>query len=431
MERYTESLMSDPITYAIDFGTSNSLLSAVQSGKELPAFDLDRNNKDSQILRSLIYFPLQGDPVFGHRAIEEYTDQAGEGRFLRSFKKHLPSESFTGTRINNRFFKLEDLVAMFLREVKARADQFYQQDVQQVVLGRPAKFSMNQKLDQLAQDRLQEAAIMAGFKHIEFFPEPLAAAFDYRSVIKEEKKVLIVDLGGGTSDFTLIRLRPDRFEDKDVLSIGGLSVAGDALDGDLMGEKLAPHFGSQVEYRLPLASNVLTMPNSLKYQLKSPADIVLLSQKELMEFLKEVRKCTVNDGDGAKLDQLFSLVTHNLGFAIYEEIDRVKRQVCSQSTSEIRFVEEDIHIEDEVSLVEFESYTQSHVDQIFETLDEVVQAGGVGFSDIDQICCTGGTSKIPMVKKELEKRFNRDKLSDLNSFQSVIQGLAKRASEIF
>jgi len=423
--------MSDPIIYAIDFGTSNSLLSAVQSGRELPAFDLDQKNNDPRILRSLIYFPLQGDPHFGHRAVEEYTDQAGEGRFLRSFKKHLPSESFVGTRINNRFFKLEDLVAMFLREVKTRADQFYGQDVHRVVLGRPAKFSMDEKLDQLAQGRLYEAAKMAGFKHIEFFPEPLAAAFDYRSQIKDEKKVLIVDLGGGTSDFTLIRLRPDRFEDKDVLSIGGLSVAGDALDGDLMGGKLAPHFGSQVEYRLPLASNVLTMPTSLKYQLKSPADIVLLSQKELMEFLKEVRKCTVKEGDSEKLDQLFSLVTHNLGFAIYEEIDRVKRQVCSDGTSSIRFVDEDIHIEDELSLAEFESYTKSHVNKIFETLDEVVRSGGIHLTEIDQVCCTGGTSKIPMVKKELEKRFDKKKLSDLNSFQSVIQGLAKRATEIF
>ncbi|MAV90153.1 MAG: molecular chaperone [Bdellovibrionaceae bacterium] len=423
--------MAQSISYAIDFGTSNSLLLAVKDGQVLPAFDLDPLHKDSQIFRSLIYFPKQGAPSFGQKAIEDYTEQAGEGRFLRSFKKHLPSENFSGTRINNQFFKLEDLVALFLKELKSRADRHYGEDVKKVVMGRPAKFSMDPQLDQLAQDRLKTAAETAGFEQIEFFQEPLAAAFDYRNQMEGQKNVLIVDLGGGTSDFTLIRLRPENFDDKDVLSIGGLSVAGDAMDGDLMGEKIAPHLGSKVEYRFPMGSNVLKMPSSLKYQLKSPADIVLLSQKELMSFLKDVRKCTVNDEDTVKLDQLFALIRDNLGFAIYEEIDRAKRQVSESGEAKIAFKEDGISIQDQVHESEFKEFTKENVEAIFRSLDEVVRAGGLKHEEIDKICLTGGTSKLPAIKEGLRSRFGAEKLSDLNSFQSVIQGLAKRASEIF
>lgn len=422
--------MSDNIIYAVDFGTSNSLLAASVNGKPHQPIELDPTDKDPQILRSLIYFPLTGDPSFGKKAIDQYTEQGGEGRFIRSVKKHLPSELFRGTQIHNRFYRLEDLIAALLREMKNRADAHFNQDVKSIVLGRPAKFSMEPKKDQLAQERLKTAAQKAGFQNISFFPEPLAAAFDYRAEVQEEKIVLIVDLGGGTSDFTVIRLGPERFDEKDVLSIGGLSVAGDALDGAVMSEKLSPHFGARAEYRLPMGNNVLRMPPSLRFQLMSPADIVLLSQKDLMQFLKEVRKCTVSERDASRLDQLFTLVAENLGFSIYEEIDRVKRAVCMNGLERISFHQEGVSIDDEITLSEFESYTEKNIHQIFETMDSVISEAGVSYGEIDMICCTGGTSKIPAVKTELSKRFGQDRLSDLNSFQSVIKGLARRASEL-
>lgn len=422
--------MSKTITYGIDFGTSNSLLAASVDGRPLDPISLDSINKDPQILRSLLYFPIEGPPSFGMSAIQQYTEQAGEGRFLRSFKKHLPSKTFKGTEIHNRFFRLEDLIATFLREMKRRADLHFEQDVKSVVLGRPAKFSLDQSQDDLAQSRLYEAAKQAGFEDIHFFPEPLAAAFDYRSQIKEEKVVLIVDLGGGTSDFTVIRLAPSSFAPEDVLSIGGVSLAGDAMDGEIMANKLAPHFGSKAEYRMPLGSHTLKMPPSLQFQLMSPADIVLLSQLDLMKFLKEVRKCTVNDKDSRRLDQLFSLVRDNLGFLIYEEIDLAKRRVCGEGITKISFHEDEVHIDEEMNLSEFNEFTHFKIEKIFESLDEVLKEAGVATDDVDMICCTGGTSRLPLIQEGLRVRFGQQKLSDLNQFESVIKGLSHRAADI-
>lgn len=418
------------ITYAIDFGTSNSLLAASVDGEAQPPLRLDPSCKDAEILRSLMYFPRGRGPSFGQKAIEDYTEEMGDGRFIRSIKKHLPSEVFRGTQIHNQFYKLEDLIAIFLREMKTRADQHFQRDVDRVVLGRPAKFSMDSDKDRLAQNRLEEAARKAGFRHIDFFPEPLAAAMDYKKQIKSEKIVLIVDLGGGTSDFTVIRLSGEPFSPEDVLSIGGVSVAGDVLDGDLVSRKVAPQLGSEVEYKFPMGNNILKMPPVLKYQLMSPADIVLLSQKDLLKFLKEVRKCTILEEDSRSLDRLFALIEDNLGFALYEEMDRVKRALCSNGYARLHFLEDRVKIEEDVSLEEFETYTQDSIDQIFKTLDEVLLQSQVAAEKVDHICCTGGTSRIPAVRKELLRRFGAEKLNDLNSFQSVIAGLSQRAIEI-
>src|SRR5690606_9576768 len=128
-----------------------------------------------------------------------------------------------------------------------------------VVLGRPARFSTDEGRDQLAQSRLEAAARLAGFKNIEFFAEPLAAAYDYRQGITRDKLVLVVDLGGGTSDFTVIKVSHGSQSQSEVLSLGGVSIAGDAVDGEIMTHKVAKHFGCDVKYRMPLSSNILTM----------------------------------------------------------------------------------------------------------------------------------------------------------------------------
>ena len=136
--------------------------------------------------------------------------------------------------------RLEDLIGYFLLEMKKRAERTLGVEVTDVLLGRPAKFSNDPVKDGLAQFRLQKAAQLAGFKTVSFLPEPLAAALDLRKRLTEMKTVLVVDLGGGTSDFTVIRIGPKEFESSDVLAIGGVSVAGDAVDGEFMKTHVAP-----------------------------------------------------------------------------------------------------------------------------------------------------------------------------------------------
>lgn len=422
--------MEKKLTYAVDFGTSNSLLAAARSGSVIAPIELDWKHKEPTILRSLMYFAKNGDVRFGQDAIKGYTEEDGEGRFVRSIKKYLPAKNFTGTQINNKFYQLEDLVGCFLRELKSRADDHFQADVRQVVLGRPAKFSLEESEDRLAEKRLKEAAESAGFDAVEFFPEPLAAAYDYRNEITEEKLVLVVDLGGGTSDFTVIKIHPEKFNANDVLSLGGISIAGDVLDGCIMTHEIAPHFGSEVKYRLPMSQNVLTMPSSLKYDLSSPADITLMSRTSIMGFLNEVKRCAVGEIDQQKLDSLFSLIEGNLGFALFEEIEKCKRGICEKGQELFSFIQGEIEVEEELTYEQFVRDSKEKVEGIFKTLDETLVAAQVSPSDIDSICCTGGTSKVPLIRDELSQKFGVEKISTFKNFHSVIHGLAERAVEI-
>jgi hypothetical chaperone protein len=416
--------------YAIDYGTSNSLLSAFADGKVFDPFALDPGNDDPTIFRSLMFFSHSGEVYFGKPAIRHYDEHRAEGRLFRSIKKFLPARSFGGTQIGKDYYDLSTLVGRFLKEMKLRADTAVGRDVESVVLGRPALYSANPEEDKLAQDRMLKAAHFAGFKHVEFYPEPLAAAYAFRKNLKEEKLVLVVDLGGGTSDFTILTLGPKAFKSSDVLAVGGVSVAGDALDSSIMTGKLSHFFGTDVEYRLPLSSNVLKMPNDIKLKLGSPPDIALMTRADVMGFLKSVQKAALKESDKAKLDRLFALIEDNLGFRIYESIETLKREVCTGEKATFDFPYPDIEIKTGFMPIEFQVCSEEKIQKIFEALDETIKQAGVDHKKIDLVCCTGGTAKVPEITKRLKDRFGSATIEQFKNFHSVIQGLAERAREL-
>ena len=421
-----------PTCYAIDFGTTHSLLAPVKAGDDsLLPLKIDPTALDPTVLKSVLLFAENSQVFFGDQAIKEYAERAGEGRLLRSIKKFLPRKSFISTQIHNKKYSLADLISRFLREMKQRADQELGIEVDQVVLGRPAKFSQKANEDQLAQNRLEAAAKQAGFKEIAFFPEPLAAAFDFRSELQEEKIVLVVDLGGGTSDFTVIKLGPRAFQPEDVLSLGGVSIAGDVLDGNIMREGVAPHFGSQVQYQLPMSTNILTMPLELKHKLASPADITLLSRSELLRYIREIQECTLQPKDSEAIDRLFILVEDNLGFHVFERIEKCKIEVCGSGTGTIELRYPGIEFHHELNEDRFEELIDDSISKILGEMELTLKGAGLSHSQIDLICCTGGTSKVPMIQTALKKRFGEHKIRSTQMFHSVIRGLAERAKEVY
>ena len=419
------------ITYAIDFGTSNSLLAAVKDGEICPPIPLDPEARDATVLRSVLFFPDQDTCHYGQRAIDEYIHMDGDGRLLRSMKKYLPSLSYRGTYVEDRVLKIEDMIGVFLLEMKRRADTHFGEEVTRVVLGRPARFSMKDEEEKMAVYRLQKAAEFAGFKDIEFLPEPLAAAFDIRSQLTEEKTVLVVDLGGGTSDFTVIRIGPKAYEDKDLLALGGVSVAGDVIDGQFMKQEISPFFGSQVEYVVPMGSNLQKMPPVLKSALASPADIVQLENRDIFQFFKDVEQWVTREQDKTALHRLMVLVEDQLGFRIYEEIDRCKRSLGDIQKETFRFDYPEIEIQTDVEREQFREDVDQGVQSILDCMNDTLQQAGLKPEDIDLVHCTGGTSKLFAIRDELNQIFDPQKLKTTNAFHSVIQGLAQRAKDLY
>ena len=418
---------SAPTIYAIDFGTSNSLLAAAAPERTWGPIPLDPRAPDPTVFRSLLHYSPDSNWSFGATALEQYVQSGLSGRFIRSVKRFLPMASFTHTRIGSRNVRLEELVGIFLREMRTRANAHFDSDVRRVVLGRPARFSDQDSFDELAQERLAEAARFAGFEEVAFCPEPVAAAVDSRGVGEDSLTVLVADLGGGTSDFTVARLRDGELDE--VLAMGGVSLAGDVLDGSVMRGSVARHFGAEINYRVPFGSNTLTMPRPLVDKLCSPAELCLLRRRDIMEFLRDLRSWSLGGDDKACMDRLLCLVEDALGFQLFENIEQTKRALSDSVEAAFRFAYADIDITETLRRSDFEVWIKPTVDRIFGCLEGTLARAGLAPPDVDCVCLTGGTARVPLIARGLSTRFGGARLRHLSGFHSVIQGLAERARQ--
>lgn len=424
---YTCKPMSTDTYLSIDFGTSNSLVGAYHQGKRYEALTLDKKANDPTMMRTLLYFPNPDLCYYGSEAIEQYIEQDMEGRLFRSFKSHLPNQNYLGTVLDNRILTLESMIGTFLLELKKRAEQTLDTSVEKAVIGRPARYSMDSVADGFALHRMQKAAAFAGFKEVHFVPEPLAAAFDYRRELTAEKIVLIGDFGGGTSDFTLIKLRPSGFSKEDVLAIDGCPLAGDALDSVFMSHKLNEYFGAKSRYRLPMGSNVMTMPKGVTLRLNHPAHIVHLKEKDTYEFIREVKKCSLTAKDASAVERLFILIEDQQIFPFFENIERTKRALSNSEETEFTFDYPGLEIREHFTSKMFVEWAEETRQNIFNSLDQCLKDANVTVDQVDLVCLTGGTAKVPFIQKEFEKRFGPQRLQTQSHFHSVLSGLTEAA----
>lgn len=411
--------------YAVDFGTSNSLLTYVSDAGEIVPVPLDPES--GLVLRSLLYTPEKNKWFFGSEAISEYVNHEGEGRFFRSIKKFLPEPGYSGTSVHNRNLGISELVATFLGEMRKRADKFTGHKVEKLILGRPALYSLDKDSDQLAQDRMQKAAEIAGFKEVIFCPEPIAAGLDYQSANKKEKIVLITDFGGGTSDFTLMKFHQGLYSQEDILGLSGVFIAGDVLDGVMMRDFISPHFGSQFEYKLPGSTNTLQFPRNLLKKICSPAHITHLREKDTWEFLQHIKAFGLSELDQRRMKNLLTLVECQLGFPLFHEIEKVKVKLGKEPNTPFHYSFLDMDVEQDVTAAGYRISVRPTVQEVMGVMMDVFKQSGLSVNDVDEVVLTGGTSQFPLIREELTRIFGKDKLSEHNIYQSVVNGLAQFA----
>ncbi len=412
-------------SYAVDFGTSNSLLSYVSDDRRIIPIPLDPIS--GNVLRSLLYTPEKNTWFFGSEAISEYVHHEGEGRFFRSIKKFLPEPGYTGTSVHNQNLGISELVATFLGEMKKRADAYTGKNIERIILGRPALYSLNKEQDELAQSRMQKAAEIAGYKEIVFCPEPIAAGLDYMSAEKKEKIVLIADFGGGTSDFTLMKFKQGQYSREDILGLSGVFIAGDVIDGVMMRDFISPHFGSQFEYQLPGSTNVLQFPRNLLKKICSPAHITHLREKDTWEFLQQINKFGLSEEDKRRMKNLLILVECQLGFPLFHEIEKAKITLGAATESLFRYQFLELDVEQTVTNSGFRNSVRPTIDEVMTSMMDVFRQSGLSPTDVDEVVLTGGTSQFPLIREELKRFFGEEKLLTHDIYQSVVNGLAKYA----
>ncbi len=241
----------------IDFGTTNSAVAVY-----FPETD---QVVVGEYEPTVIFFEESNQPIYhiGQQAVRKYVESGMQGRFIRSIKSVLHRKSFKQTYINGKRYYAEDLVGLYLDFLAEKAARIIGERPTKVVLGRPARFSPDPEADELAQTRLLKAAEIAGFTDITFQMEPIAAAFSYEHQITQPELVFVGDFGGGTADFTLMQLGPDRDDRdrlEDIVGTNGVRVGGDDFDAELAWGKVVQHLGLGLQYDSTGRGKLLPIP---------------------------------------------------------------------------------------------------------------------------------------------------------------------------
>jgi hypothetical chaperone protein len=418
--------------FGLDFGTSNSALSVNIDGK-VRLLDIDRDNSVSMTLKSVLYFHNEDQErniYAGHEAVQNYIDTGGEGRFLQSIKSFLPDSTFERTEIYRKNYTIEELISLILKTIKARGEQIIGYPVNDLVLGRPVVFSEDRENDELAERRLIEAARMAGFQNIKLQLEPIAAALNFENSFQsnQEKKILVGDFGGGTSDFTILRInagngnghKHDR--SKDVLSTGGVPVGGDTFDSEIMWEKVAKYFGKDVKVKSPMSGNWSGLSSFTMGKLRGWHLIPLLRAQKTMRYIQET-KYLASGHDKLLLQNLEDLIDYNFGYLLFQSIEKSKCELSSSSESYIAFDDYDIDINDRITKAEFEEYIKAEIEELEDCVHSVLSQAGLAHQDIDIVSLTGGSSFIPMINQLFSENFGIEKINQSDAFTSVAHGL--------
>jgi hypothetical chaperone protein len=413
------------ISAGIDFGTSNSAAAVPGKGDE-PArvLDIDESAADRRLLRSVLFFP-EGSPeiLAGTAAIDRYL-QDFEGRFLQSIKTFLPSTGFTHTEIRRKTWKLEQLIALLLGRIRESVERGLHGKLSHVVFGRPAVFSPEPEKDALAQARLAQAAVLAGFPEPVFVIEPIAAALRYEESLSRDEVVLVADFGAGTSDFTLMQLGPSRRSAADrrpdVIASSGVYVGGDKFDAAIVEHRLLAEFGAGSTYSTLFKRTEL--PHWMTRKLLAWNELSMLREKSNLDFLRNAVKTSDKPRE---LQNLVTLAEENLPFHLYRVVEEAKRNLSAEPEAGISFHEADIDLEASVTRKEFEEWTAPLRAELLQAVERcLANAGG---RVPDAVFLTGGTSKIPSVRQAFAKRFGESLLREGDAFTSVAAGLGRAA----
>ncbi len=363
---------------------------------------------------------------FGREAIALYL--AGtEGRLMRSLKSLLGSSLMQEqTEIFNERMRFEDIITLFLSELGARARKQLGTQPGRVVVGRPVRFvDDDPERDELAEQTLRRAAKNAGLGEVSFQYEPIAAAFDYERRIERESLVLIVDIGGGTSDFTGVRLGPERLENRDrvidVLSTAGVHIGGTDFDQRLSLECAMPELGFR--HLGPLGREV---PSRTFFDLSSWHLINWLYAPKVIRQVQDLRTSYL---DTHLHDRLMNVLMHREGHRIASEVEGAKiRASTSDDSVAIDLSCAEPGVAATLAADAMARHLAAPLDNVVACARDCVQRASLGDGKLDAIYLTGGSSALRPFQSALRRAFPGIKLVEGDLFGGVAAGLAYAAA---
>jgi len=406
----------------IDFGTTNSAVGIAADNGDVHLIPLPGAGGIQSHWRTVLFFEPGGKLTAGAQAIARYLETGGDGRLVQSIKSHLASASFTKTTIMGRRWSLEDMIAAYLRQIREASPI----DLgSRCVIGRPVRYwgADDAEDDERALTRMRAALAIAGFDEVVFEYEPVGAAARYAARLAKDELIVVADFGGGTTDFSVIRVGPT--DAGTVLANGGIGISGDAFDARVIDAVVAPALGRGTSYRDELGGEA-PVPAWLYGKLRRWHHLSFLREESTMRLLERVGYGAL---DPTRFERLVRVVDEELGLVLHRAVEGAKVRLSRNELDSVDFDAIDLDLP--VTRTGFDSWIADDLSAIDGVLDDVLARSGVEAGAIDRVFATGGSSLVPAVRGRLAARFGADKLVGGEELTSVAWGLAARARQVF
>lgn len=420
------------VSCGIDFGTTNSSAAIFRNNLNPSLVALENDNVT---IPSALFFKTSDNSIYyGREAMQMYM-KGEQGRCMRSLKRVLGTNLMsTGTTIGKTNVKFEKIIGHFLQNIKDKIDAAVGMDVENVVMGRPVHFRDNDPQgDKTAENELRRVACSVGFNNIEFQFEPIAAAFAHETAIEQEKLACVVDIGGGTSDFSIIRLgrnfinKQDRKDD--ILANTGVRIGGNDFDKALSIKTFMPEFGmgttrggkSKFDKELPVPT----------YQFFDLSEWSSINSLYNYKTISLVKNNLFNANEPEKYGRLLEIIENETGHKLLSIVEDTKIELTKKDFANVVLNFMSGNPTFEVKRKDFEKSISLNMDKVSLNVVECIKQAQISPKDISLVVLTGGSTEVPYVKDRLCSFFPEAQISQENKLSSVGLGLAYDAARKF
>jgi len=403
----------------LDFGTANSSV-AISDGLKTDVLGLDQGNAS---IPSTFFFDFEDDVTYiGDDAYDRYYF-GDKGRFLRSFKSALGTSTLDHEiQIKRNRYKVKNIIEQYISIVISRAEEALQQPIENLVVGRPVHFvDYDPSADAKAETSLREIIEGLGVKNVEFQLEPIAAAFNYGVTIENEELVLVIDIGAGTSDFSVVKFADG---DAEVISNCGVHIGGNDFDKTVALNLAMPLFGYKERFK---RREQLEVPNHYYLNASSWHKIDLLYDRKVLNALKEISPQVFNP---ELIERFISLVSSRQVHNVLAEIEGMKKAYSDSNTADLNlgFLEQELSIE--LAKESFNTLIDNMCDEIISNAYRAIELADLKKNLIDTVYVTGGSMGIKHLHDKVVANFNTAKIVEGDRATAVARGLALHANRI-
>jgi len=416
------------LSIGLDFGTTNTVATMINAGGQAEAVHFAHNDETFDAFRSVLCFWKDNEEAgptnieAGPWAIDQFVELAGDCRFIQSFKTFAASPLFTDTLIYSKRLKFEDLLAGFLRRVRAHAGTEFPK---RVVIGRPVKFAGGAPDETLARTRYETALRAIGFEEIHHVYEPVAAAYFFAQRLKADATILVADFGGGTSDFSVVRFSVGKDGlDYKPLAHAGVGVAGDAFDYRIIDQVVARAFGKGSEYKS--WDKILPVPNGYFSKFSRWNELSIMRHSRDYRDLQQLVRSSL---DPDRIRAFIAFLDADAGYAMNRAVSTAKMQLSQEDAGTLSLHVAGVDIERTIKRTDFEKWIAPELEEIGACVDRALNEAGLQESEIDRVFLTGGSSFVPAVRAQFETRFGAAKIETGDQLVSIAFGLSLIARE--